>query len=85
MEIMNFTYKSNEYQAIIKQQNIGHSIHFKFTIMNGDLESLMYNCNKVIFENGEFNFNDQATIEQQKVLCSVCRSILQLINEPVIF
>ena len=85
MEIMYFTYKSNEYQAIIKQEKINNSLHIKFTIMNGDLEALIHGNNKLIFEDGQFSFNEEATVEQQQVLCGVCRSILQLMNEPVIF
>ena len=85
MEMMNFTYRANEYQALIKQQEKGEAIHFKFTIMNGGLEALMHGCNKVVFQNGKFTFNEQSTPEQQEVLCAVCRSILQLIKGPVIF
>ena len=53
--------------------------------MNGDLEALMHGHNKLIFENGQFILNENATHQQQEVLCVICRSIMQIMNEPVIF
>ncbi len=78
MEILNFSYNNKEYKAIIKKRVFEESIFCKITIMNGDLEKLLFAHNTIQIKKNELCYKSSASVEQLELLEILGNNLLHL-------
>lgn len=79
-----FIYEGNEYTALIHEKYIGAGIEYRVTIMNGELESLLYGHHIITELNGVIMV-DQTGDEKRQLLNSVKDALSNHLQEGLIY
>jgi hypothetical protein len=74
---MGFEYKEKAYSALIRVKRVNGSIEYHLTIMNGDLERLLYGCHIFKKENDRLIPCQPAKSQEVELLQSAVCGALQ--------
>lgn len=76
-----FTYKSRTYYALIRAKIIGEEKYYHITVMNGDLETLLYGHHIIIEENGVLKSPEMVNSEVAELKQSIIDAFSQYLKE----
>ncbi len=68
-----FTYPTKQHYALIRIQSVGNKKQYRITIMNGDLEKLLYGHHMIKEENGVLQEDDNEITDPE--IAALKRSI----------
>ena len=80
-----FTYKNQEYKALVDEKKSASCKQFRITIMNGELETLLYGHNVILYKNNSFQENGLVSDDQANLLASLKAALIDLMEEPVVY
>ncbi len=70
-EIVSFEFEQTFYQAVVLAKHDGNSRQYRITIMNGDLEKMLFGCHTILEKAGNFLFaNTHAGVEKLQLAIS---------------
>ncbi|GAC1382734.1 MAG: hypothetical protein NVSMB45_09220 [Ginsengibacter sp.] len=80
-----FTYKNQDYKALVDEKKSDSCKQFRITIMNGELETLLYGHNVILYKNNSFQENGLVSDDQANLLASLKAALIDLMEEPVVY
>ena len=83
MFTISFNYNGSEYNALVNEKDPGNK-QYRITIMNGDLEKLLFGNNVIIIDDMETQESKTAGDEKDKLLSQIRNSLIKYLHTAVI-
>jgi len=79
---LGFEYKGKEYYSLIRVKERNDTVEYHVTVMNGDLERLLYGNHVICTNNGELEIED---IPEKSEQCRLKKEIAKALNRYLHF
>ena len=80
-----FKFKESFHYVLVSVKELNDKIQYRLTIMNGDLEKLLYDCNTINEVNGQLELDDcGGNLEKWKLKKQIVLALSEHLNKRIL-